>query len=205
MCNALGVTQEHVPPRSFFPKSDELLHGEVLGNLITVPSCKAHNNDKSTNDQLFLLILHIASGNRDNRKFIEGRMSRSIKRRPKAFENIIKRSNFDQRTASLATRIDGKRWDQYLDSMGLALYYHCNSFRHIGLVQSIPHFLNRDDSHSYEFYQIRNMLENIDANIEFQGENKKYFSWREIYADKKMQIIEAKFYNEFIIHWIFTT
>jgi hypothetical protein len=40
MCETPGVTDEHVPPRSFFPK-------DKREKLIKVPSCRRHNNDNS--------------------------------------------------------------------------------------------------------------------------------------------------------------
>ena len=40
-CVGLATTKEHAPPRSFFPKIWK------RGNLITVPSCDAHNHDQS--------------------------------------------------------------------------------------------------------------------------------------------------------------
>ncbi len=39
-CDQAGITDEHVPPKSFFPE------GHRKG-LITVPSCEAHNKDNS--------------------------------------------------------------------------------------------------------------------------------------------------------------
>jgi hypothetical protein len=39
-CDGAATTREHVPPRSFFPKGRR-------GNLLTVPSCYAHNHDQS--------------------------------------------------------------------------------------------------------------------------------------------------------------
>ena len=40
MCDRPGTTREHSPPLGFFPNSRRV-------NLITVPSCKTHNNDNS--------------------------------------------------------------------------------------------------------------------------------------------------------------
>ena len=40
MCDKPSVTREHAPPLAFFPS-------DLRGNLITVPSCTAHNNDNS--------------------------------------------------------------------------------------------------------------------------------------------------------------
>jgi hypothetical protein len=40
MCAADATTREHVPPKSFFPRGHR-------DNLVTVPSCVAHNHDQS--------------------------------------------------------------------------------------------------------------------------------------------------------------
>ncbi len=42
-CVDKGVTKEHIPPRSFSPDGEKI-------QLLTVKSCKTHNNAKSTND-----------------------------------------------------------------------------------------------------------------------------------------------------------
>src|SRR6185369_1818743 len=40
MCDKATVSREHAPPLGFFPEDRRV-------NLITVPSCKTHNNDNS--------------------------------------------------------------------------------------------------------------------------------------------------------------
>src|SRR5713226_181962 len=40
MCEAIATSVEHVPPKCFFPKG-------YRANLITVPSCTAHNEQNS--------------------------------------------------------------------------------------------------------------------------------------------------------------
>lgn len=42
-CKEAPTTREHLPPKAFFP-------AQQREQLITVPSCKAHNNDKSGDD-----------------------------------------------------------------------------------------------------------------------------------------------------------
>ena len=42
-CKEKGVTKEHIPPRSFFPEGEK-------EQLLTVKSCKKHNNAKSKDD-----------------------------------------------------------------------------------------------------------------------------------------------------------
>jgi len=47
-CGAPATSKEHVPPRGFFPKGSDL---------ITVPSCEIHNNDKSHIDETMRVFL----------------------------------------------------------------------------------------------------------------------------------------------------
>ena len=42
-CSQKGVTKEHIPPKSFFPKDEK-------EQLLTVKSCVDHNNAKSKDD-----------------------------------------------------------------------------------------------------------------------------------------------------------
>ncbi|WP_260241877.1 hypothetical protein [Morganella morganii] len=46
-CTSHANTKEHIPPKSFFPDSKKL-------NLMTVKSCKVHNNEK-TKDDIYVL------------------------------------------------------------------------------------------------------------------------------------------------------
>ena len=57
-CEEIGNTNEHAPPQSIYPKQKYLPEGspDYRKNLITVPSCKKHNNDKSGDDEYLLAL-----------------------------------------------------------------------------------------------------------------------------------------------------
>lgn len=65
-CNENGVTKEHIPPRSFFP------HGEKE-QLLTVKSCKKHNNSKSKDDIYVLaqICMNASPSNRAQEVFLD--------------------------------------------------------------------------------------------------------------------------------------
>ncbi|MCJ7519132.1 MAG: hypothetical protein MUO42_05610, partial [Anaerolineaceae bacterium] len=48
MCSSPAVSKEHVPPEVFFPESKDLPpdYPDMRKNLVTVPSCKKHNQEK---------------------------------------------------------------------------------------------------------------------------------------------------------------
>lgn len=58
MCEATATSVEHVPPRCLFPEQKDLPSGVNLRKqLITVPSCEAHNTSKSKDDEYLLYAL----------------------------------------------------------------------------------------------------------------------------------------------------
>ena len=56
MCDEPSVNREHAPPECVFPPESHLRK-----NLITVPSCKKHNADKSCDDELLQCVLAFAN------------------------------------------------------------------------------------------------------------------------------------------------
>jgi hypothetical protein len=58
MCEAPATSREHIPPRCIFPKGEAFRK-----DLMTVPSCDAHNGQKSTSDQYLRHVLIAALGN----------------------------------------------------------------------------------------------------------------------------------------------
>lgn len=58
LCDKPAAGVEHVPPRCLFPKASDLGEGvNYRKNLLTVPSCEAHNSEKSKEDEYFLNVI----------------------------------------------------------------------------------------------------------------------------------------------------
>ena len=67
MCSSEASSMEHFPPKCFFPKKQNL-------QLWTVPSCPAHNNKKSGDDQYFFtqVVMNMSrQGNLAQERFIQ--------------------------------------------------------------------------------------------------------------------------------------
>lgn len=64
-CSKNGETKEHIPPRSFFPEGEK-------EQLLTVKSCKEHNNAKSKDDLYVLaqICMNASPSNRAREVFI---------------------------------------------------------------------------------------------------------------------------------------
>lgn len=63
MCDLPGTTAEHVPPRALFPEAKDVEGGNYRIDLITVPSCPAHNTAKSDDDEFLMVSLAGIIGN----------------------------------------------------------------------------------------------------------------------------------------------
>lgn len=83
-CGKPAKSREHVPPLCLFPEKKDLDDGiDYRNNLITVPSCDAHNSEKSRNDEyLQLIVVHGYFNNEAGRKHFNSKIIRALTRRP---------------------------------------------------------------------------------------------------------------------------
>jgi hypothetical protein len=56
-CASRATSREHVPPRNLFPEASESGGVDYRLNLVTVPSCDAHNSAKSNDDEFLMVSL----------------------------------------------------------------------------------------------------------------------------------------------------
>lgn len=124
LCNEPKYSVEHTPAKCFFPK-------ENRKDLITVPSCKKHNEDTSKDDEYVrnIICMHVENNNTAFRQF-ENKVLPSLVRSPALSEFILhnaksvlvqQQSNI-QRTIALA--IDRERFDKVMKKIAYALYYN---------------------------------------------------------------------------------
>ena len=131
LCGAPATSNEHVPPTCLFPEKKDLDNGiDYRKNLITVPSCDAHNSLKSKNDEyLQLILIHGYFNNKAGREHFSSKFVRALTRRPAMlaalYENITPVTVDTDPT--LAVDIDRKRFNR-------ALVYVCQGvcYSHTG-------------------------------------------------------------------------
>lgn len=128
-CGGPATTREHVPPACLFPENKDLFKPNVdigisifRNNLITVPSCKTHNNDKSQDDEFLLSVLAGAVGNNVIAYFHNRtKVKRSLARKgPKGLDNIMK-----DRQAVKYTDKDGYTHDVYQGALDVDRLINC--------------------------------------------------------------------------------
>ncbi len=62
-CGAIATSKEHVPPKCIFPEQKDIRGIDLRKNLITVPSCNIHNQEKSHDDEFLMVSLAGVIGN----------------------------------------------------------------------------------------------------------------------------------------------
>jgi len=82
-CDAEATSDEHVPPKCLFPEKKDLPEEDYRKNLITVPSCEAHNTARSHDDEyLFCVLVASYENNPVARQHFETKIIRLLRRKP---------------------------------------------------------------------------------------------------------------------------
>jgi hypothetical protein len=132
-CDEDPCSREHVPPRCLFPEIKDLRDGKnQRKNLVSVPSCHAHNSAKSSDDEFLMWILAvIAQGNDLKDQHMLSKCMRAFERSPNRFIDIM--SNLSPsllgysaeglvKTATFEVDLD--RFIHCMSRIAAGLYYH---------------------------------------------------------------------------------
>lgn len=120
MCNDIGTTREHVPPRSLFPRKRSL-------KLVVVPSCPKHNNGHSADVEYVRNVIVSAWVARGSaRSLLEPSVVRSFDRSPKlmsqTFEELI--PVFANGQETVAFGLDMSRFNRVLSAIAYGIHYY---------------------------------------------------------------------------------
>jgi hypothetical protein len=220
MCEAPAVSREHAPPACFFPEAKDLPDGiDLRRNLITVPSCDAHNSKKSHDDEY--LWFHIIASNAINecgQNMVRTKGLRQIQRRAALGNALMKTAtpaySYDAETASwkptAKVQFDGPRFYGALEKVGRALYYHHFGHKWARSVVVIPRFtLFSGEEPSAIRSAWRKVLELADlafsSGSKRYGDNQDAFLYQ-VYSEPEAKglMLRATFYGHAAITLFFT-
>jgi hypothetical protein len=189
MCASTATSREHAPPRCLFPAAKDTPEGaNHRKNLVTVPSCDAHNSEKSHDDEylLFALAGSYTSSGVGLHQFLT-KVARAFEKRPSKASNFIRKSVPVQlkRVEDEAWEhgaqviIEGDRIDGVLSNCARALYHHHTGLKFQGPVEILTNFTMYMDEHvqasvSKDFDTTARML----ADEPLIGENPNVFSYK---------------------------
>jgi len=188
MCASAATSSEHVPPRCIFPHQKDVGTSRYRENLITVPSCDAHNSGKSLDDEFLMMSLAGLIGNNSigfRHKFTK--VNRAFRRKSERFLATI-----FQRREEFFVPVEGNlflrvirgtphldRLDRCIDHIVRGLFFHHFATKFDGRVKTHFMYLDPPDSNSREFKRLLGHLVDRDLrNAEALGNNPEVFSYR---------------------------
>ena len=197
-CENHANSREHIPPQSFFPDSKKV-------NLMTVKSCKVHNNDKNKDDIYALAnicVNCITDGHSNASEVFESSVKPQLMRNNNSlFKKIFK--DLAEQPQGYRFSVDSARLDSFFDCLTHGVLYKktkkkinpdCYRVKHLYMnlgEQSV------DDSHAYlkmmKGYWKTHLLNGgpIAEVLDFRVADAKGYS-HEIY---KVKIMGADFLN----------
>ena len=148
MCNSEATSREHVPARCFFGDL------ELSDGLLTVPSCRKHNTEKSKSDEYLRFIL-VATGDRApdfaTAPAIRGHVRLMKERKCDSISRLgIVRGPDGGYSINPSPEVDRELLQQSLDYLSRALYFHERRKKLLGKSQVHPYFLGIDESAELE-------------------------------------------------------
>lgn len=155
MCNLAATSDEHAPPRCIFPaRKDTPNQTDYRRNLITVPSCDAHNNVKSHDDEYLLHVLAASytSSNVGLTQFIT-KSARAFAKSPAKASSLIRRSKPVQLQRvgdstwedGLHVVVEAEKLDLVLGNCARALFFHETGRKLLGPLKVITGFTMYED------------------------------------------------------------
>jgi len=205
MCESVGTTKEHAPPKCIFPEVGDLPDGSDLRvNLIKVPACEVHNTQKSKDDEYLLNVLsmNVNSNKAGIRQFLT-KVNRAAKKNPSLRQRLLKTArrillkdtlsgNYEN---TIAITIEKNRIESSLECCARALYYYDFKEKFQGNVQIIPLFL-KDLNPSYDktLDRMEKGTAELFKDIPLKGDNPPVFTYR-FHNDIDSVMLEMNFYE----------
>jgi hypothetical protein len=127
MCDEVAVTREHAPPKCFFSE-------RLRTNLVTVPSCDAHNSDNSRDVEYVRNIISTQRGTDDVAAEVFEATKRSLDHSPKLRARTFRdlRPIVIEGEETGAYPVDLPRYKKVIGAVAHALYFRDYGRKHRG-------------------------------------------------------------------------
>jgi hypothetical protein len=209
-CQNPATTREHIPPLCLFPeRKDTVDDVDYRRKLITVPSCKEHNLNKSGDDEYLLYVLSINLEANVIAQAQWTKLKRAIERRPALWNSMSSNSEdvdvMDSHTGKIYKTVqmdlNGARFQRALELIALGLYRHHFGERWEGNIHVHSDFVafsqqpNTTDIDANRVL-VFNCAKKIFANTPRNGNNQDVF-WYQVYeqANPLHCLIRLGFYE----------
>lgn len=211
MCDELGTTVEHVPPKCLFPEKKDLPEGlDLRKQLITVDACEKHNTAKSMDDEyiFYTLVMNLPANEIGTNQFLT-KVMRSIERNPSLIKKFIEKNQIvtlkdtetDECFETFAFEIDRNRFEKAIEMMARALYFSHYKQKWLSKVLVHPEFLLSLSESAIETNDLTSKMaqaaDQLFKNKEFFGKNPDVFKYQVLENDstKSDKVFRLHFYN----------
>ena len=116
-CEKKGITKEHIPPRSFFPKGEK-------EQLLTVKSCEDHNNAKCTDDLYVLaqICINASPSNRAREIFLK-KIAPQLNFNGSALRKRLAKDSVQLPDGTVKYPVDVSRFDEFFTALSCGLIF----------------------------------------------------------------------------------
>jgi hypothetical protein len=219
-CEKIAITQDHIPPRCFFPKKKHLPSNspDYRKNLITVPSCLEHNNSRSKDDEYLAAIIAMNSESdiaftMFTSKWVqsllrrEGILGKRIFSTARSARVIKRKNNILIPYETLAITYEINRIYRVIESIARGLFYIESGYSEKWLKNCIvmsPNFLNRDLTYAKDYYKLNQLEQAFVHGEEFQnleltkkGTQPNIFYYQFFKSQDREFLVRMVFYGDF--------
>lgn len=208
MCDAPATSSEHVPPKCLFPERKDLpTQTDLRKNLFNVPSCDAHNSQKSQDDEYFLYVLSTSFQiNQVGRHQYRTKVRRAIKRNASILGKIASTAtpvtfsepNNKDTVQSVAHELDANRFNTIIDRLARAIYYYHFKEKWTYGVRYQAEFLfaslDQSDEANARIKEISKQADDWFFGASYFGENPEVFKYQALDADQS-RMMRLHFYE----------
>ncbi len=211
MCDNEATSVEHAPPRCLFPRQRDLPSGVDLRNqLITVPACEEHNQQRSSNDEylLYTLVINIASNEIAQNHFFAG-ITRGINNNPSLIRRFTRDGvpviTEDTKTGkvenSIAVNIEYDRFKESIDNLVRAIYFHHFNQKLLADITTIQsefmlRTLDPEQAHINDMItEISRVSDLFFADSEYHGNNPEVFKYQIDEDEQERKMMRLHFYD----------
>ena len=199
ICGKEQESIEHSPPRCFFPKDQR-------NNLITVDSCKEHNEDTSIDDEYVKnIVTMIIGGNSTSYKQFSEKTIKSFKRSPALLQSTTEKKHPVEidGVQTIALEIDRDRIDVIMRKIAYALFYHKYNKRWLRKLITATTHLKTPNFENDDFGKLIEETQQNHTPV-YEGNNPEVFQFAFIQLDDDInnRFLRMKFYDGFEIWMI---
>lgn len=205
MCTEVATSKEHAPPKCLFPETKHV--GEENNqriDLITVPSCDAHNGQKSGDDEYLLYLFSMSKrANGYGKVNFHTKVVQSARRRPKLANKLLE--NEAMIDDELASEIDRERVDKTIGQIARAIFHHETGLKWFPPVHVNTTIFDVTDEQDGVEIDRKSIISTrwgflsqtlaLLKDKKWQGNNQKTFKYKFLYENNEFLLMHFMFYD----------